>query len=133
VSSHTTGIQKLQQFHPSNAIAMHYSDAEKLGIRSGDSIRITTPGGIVKGQALVRNGIQPGVLGIEHGFGHRELGARQHRIGDRFTTPSRLAGLGVNINDLGFADPQREGASVLADWVVGSVARQGLPARVEKA
>jgi len=133
VSSHTTGIQKLQQFHPSNAIAMHFSDAAKLGVSSGDDIRIITPGGIVKGRALVREGIQPGVLGIEHGFGHRELGARRHRIGERFTHPSKLAGMGVNINDLGFADPQREGASVLADWVVGSVARQGLPARVEKA
>lgn len=133
VSSHTNGIQKLQQFHPSNAIALHTQDAERLGIRNGDLIRVTTPGGIVKGQALVRNGIQPGVLGIEHGFGHRELGARSHRIGDRNTPVSKLAGTGVNINDLGFADPQREGASVLADWVVGSVARQGLPARVEKA
>jgi tetrathionate reductase subunit A len=133
LSSHTAGIEKLQRFHPSNAIAMHTGDAARLGIRSGDTIRVVTPGGIVKGQALVRDGIQPGVLGIEHGFGHRELGARRHRIGEHFTTPSQLAGMGVNINDLGFADPQRQGASVLADWVVGSVARQGLPARVEKA
>lgn len=133
MSSHTTGIPKLQQFHPTNGIAMHAADATQLGISSGDDIRIITPGGIITGQALVREGIQPGVLGIEHGFGHRELGARRHRIGDRFTHASKLAGMGVNINDLGFADPQREGASVLADWVVGSVARQGLPARVEPA
>lgn len=133
VSSHTIGLQKLQQFHPSNAITLHHSDAAKLGVSTGDPVRIITPGGIVKGRALVRGGIRPGVIGIEHGFGHRELGARAHRIGERSTQELKLAGLGVNINDLGFADPQREGASVLADWVVGSVARQGLPARVEKA
>ncbi len=133
MSSHTTGIQKLQQFHPSNAILIHTDDAARIGIQSGDPVRVITPGGIIKGSALVRDGIQPGVLGIEHGFGHRELGARRHRIGDQFNQPSKLAGMGVNINDLGFADPQRKGVSVLADWVVGSAARQGLPARVEPA
>ncbi len=81
----------------------------------------------------MREGIQPACSASNTVSDTGELGARRHRIGERFTHPSKLAGMGVNINDLGFADPQRKGASVLADWVVGSVARQGLPARVEKA
>lgn len=131
VSSHTAGIQKLQQFHPSNAIIINSKDAAIRGISNGAKIRISTPGGSIEAVALVRNGIAPGVLGIEHGFGHRELGARKHRIGNKLTQGSSLAGQGVNLNDLGFSDPTRQGLNVLADWVVGSVARQGLPARVE--
>ncbi len=132
-SSHTIGLPGLQEIHPKNGIAIHATDAVALGIRTGDKVRITTPGGSVVGAAVVRHGIQRGVLGIEHGFGHRELGARAHRIGGSLQEANRLAGYGVNINDLGFADPRRSGFSVLTDWVVGSVARQGLPARIERA
>jgi tetrathionate reductase subunit A len=131
-SSHSIGVSSLQQIHPSNAIAIHLRDADRLGVHNGDRIRVTTPGGSVEGVALVRAGIQPGVLGIEHGFGHRELGARAHRIGDQLGANNPRAGYGVNINDLGFADPRRVGLSVLTDWVVGNVARQGLPAKVQK-
>ncbi len=132
-SSHTIGLASLQQIHPKNGIAIHVVDAAELGIKTGDQVRVTTPGGSVVGAALVRHGIQQGVLSIEHGFGHRQLGARAYRIGDKLQKANRLSGYGVGINDLGFADPRREGLSVLTDWVVGNVARQGMPARIELA
>lgn len=132
-SSHTIGLASLQQVHPKNGISIHTNDAAALGVSTGDQIRITTPGGSVVGAALVRNGIQPGVLGIEHGFGHRQLGARPHQIGDHLTKANPIAGYGVNINDLGFSDPVKKGLSVLTDWVVGNVVRQGIPAKVERA
>ena len=131
-SSHTIGTASMQQIHPLNPVSMHRRDAESLGVRSGDRIRITTPGASLETVVQVREGIQPGVLAIEHGFGHHELGARRHRIGEHWQPGSALAKKGVNINDLGFADPVRKGLNVLADFVVGSVARQGLPAKVEK-
>lgn len=131
-SAHSIGAKTLRAIHPSNYVGLHREDAANLGIRSGDAIRVTTPGGTVQAIAQVRSGIQRGVLGIEHGFGHRQLGARSQRIGDRVMTADRGAANGVNINNLGFADPKRPGFSVLADWVVGNVARQGLPAKVEK-
>ena len=40
---------------------------------------------------------------------------------------------GVNLNDLGFADPKRSGLPTLGDWVIGTAARQALPARIELA
>lgn len=131
-SSHTIGLASLQQVHPKNGISIHADDAASLGVITGDPIRITTPGGSVVGAALVRNGIQPGVLSIEHGFGHSQLGASAYRVGSRVQRANPLAGYGVNINDLGFADPVKKGLSVLTDWVVGSVVRQGVPARVER-
>lgn len=131
-SSHTIDARSLRAIHPSNYVGLHRDDAATLGVRNGDSIRITTPGGSALALAQVRSGIQRGVLGIEHGFGHRQLGAAAQRIGDQLVPADRGAANGVNINSLGFADPKRAGFSVLADWVVGSVARQGLPAKVEK-
>jgi len=131
-SSHTIGLAKMQQIHPENPVAMHSSDAAKLGVRTGDMIRITTPGASIDTQVQVREGIQPGVLAIEHGFGHRQLGGHQQQIGQQIMAASALARKGLCINDLGFADPVRKGISVLTDFVVGNVARQGLPAKVEK-
>jgi len=131
-SSHTIGTKSLQIIRPQNFIGMHRDDAIKLGVITGDKIRVTTPGGSVVSPVQVRAGIQRGVLGIEHGFGHRQLGAQPYRIGTRIIASEGGAGNGVNINDLGFADPKRKGLSVLSDWVVGSVARQGLPAKVTK-
>lgn len=43
-----------------------------------------------------------------------------------------LRGAGVNLNDLAVLDPSRHGRYPLVDWAIGSSARQGLPARVEK-
>lgn len=40
-------------------------------------------------------------------------------------------GSGINLNDLGFADPTREVANTWLDWVSGASVRQGLPARIE--
>ena len=131
-SSHTIGIASLQEIHPVNPVSMHHKDAAALGISNGDRIRISTPGASVETMVQVREGIHPGTIAIEHGFGHHELGARKHRIGERWLPGSSLAGKGVNINDLGFADPKHEGLNVLSDFVVGSVARQGLPAKIEK-
>lgn len=131
-SSHTITAPSLRAIHPSNAVGIHRDDAARLQIRSGDRIRVVTPGGSAEAVAQVRGGLQRGVLAIEHGFGHRQLGAGSQRIGDRVLTSDPAIGAGININDLGFADPKRVGFSVLADWVVGNVARQGLPARVER-
>ncbi len=131
-SSHTIDAQSLRAIHPSNTIGLHRSDAERLGVRSGEAVRVTTPGGSVEAIAQVRSGIKRGVLGIEHGFGHRQLGASVQRIGKQVLPADGGAGNGVSINDLGFADPKRSGYCVLTDWVVGSVARQGLPAKIEK-
>lgn len=131
-SSHTIGSARLQQIQPQNPISLHRDDAGRLGVKTGDRIRVVSPGGSVEGIALVRGGIQAGVVGIEHGFGHRELGARLHRLGEEPLARAVGAGAGANHNELGCPEPHRPGVTFLTDWVVGNVARQGLPARVEK-
>lgn len=131
-SSHTNGLARLDSLRKSNAIALNDRDAAQLGIQTGDWIRVTSPGNSVIGQALVRKGIAQGALGIEHGWGHKELGARAHHVANRVFAGLPARGLGVNANDLGYADPTSEATMLMADPVVGSIARQAIPAKVEK-
>jgi tetrathionate reductase subunit A len=74
-----------------------------------------------------------GALGIEHGFGHRELGAGSHSIDGEPYGGNRWVGAGVNLNDMGFADPTRKIQGTWLEPVSGASVRQGLPVRVRKA
>ncbi|MCL5060640.1 MAG: tetrathionate reductase subunit TtrA, partial [Candidatus Thermoplasmatota archaeon] len=104
-----------------------------FGLESGDAAVIRTPGGSVRGRVIVHAGVMPGVLAVEHGFGHRELGARAHRIGKARQPEVPAIGAGINLNDLGLADPTRQGKSVWVDAVSGTSVRNGLPAAVARA
>ena len=131
-NSYSIGARRLRGLHPDNPVAINPADAARFGIATGDAIRITSPGGTATGVAVVRRGVMAGVLAIEHGFGHREHGARGHLIGGRMQPADPAIAAGVCLNDLGIADPTRAGASVYVDPVSGTAVRQGIPARVEK-
>ena len=75
-------------------------------------------------------GVMPGVIAVEHGYGHRELGARAHHIGEQQQPHKPQLAAGININDLGLADPTYPGRSVWVDTVSGASVRNGLPARL---
>ncbi|GAD79419.1 tetrathionate reductase subunit A [Vibrio ezurae] len=115
-----------------NPVYIHPNDAQLAGIETGDEFVIETPGGSTKAYAMILSGITEGTLGLEHGFGHTELGQRSHWIGDK-QQPVKIDGRdGVNINDIGLIDPTRKGKGVMLDWVVGGAARQSLPAKIRK-
>lgn len=132
MNSYAIGVERLRGLHSSNPVAINIEDAKKLSIRNGDKVRITTPGGSVVGTALVRHGVMQGTVAVEHGYGHRELGARAHVIGG--VRQAERAGLdaGICLNDIGLPDPTTGGKSVWLDPVAGSAVRQGLPARIER-
>lgn len=132
VSAYTIGATRLRHLHPENPVGVNVEDARRLGIETGDRIRIATPGGSEPATAIVRHGVMPGVLAVEHGFGHKEFGARAHVIGDRRQPDVPEISAGVNLNDLGLADPTRSGASVWVDPVAGTAVRQGIPAKLER-
>ena len=132
MSSISIGVDRLRQVHPHNPVSINRQDGERLGLRNGDKVRIVTPGGSVIGLALLRDGIQPGAVGIEHGYGHTEL-ARAHVVDGKAMPHNPALAAGVNLNDLGFGDPTRGAhANVWIDWVSGAAVRQGLPARIER-
>ncbi|MFS6804423.1 tetrathionate reductase subunit A [Edwardsiella tarda] len=115
-----------------NPLYLHPQDGARWGIANGDWVEVTTPGGTLRARAMLLESAMPGVIAIEHGYGHWELGARSHII-DGVAQPepaTRLAG--VSLNQLGLVDPTRQSPGVVLDWVVGAAARQGLPARIRR-
>ncbi|QUS42192.1 tetrathionate reductase subunit TtrA [Tardiphaga alba] len=134
MSSISIGASRLRQVHPSNPVVLNRHDAARLGIANGDAIAIETPGGRVSGVALLRDGIVPGTIAVEFGYGHWEQGARSHIVDGRPTPVNDQIKAGVNMNLLGFADPTTPGSpNVWIDWVSGAVVRQGIPARLFRA
>src|SRR5690606_3480290 len=94
---------RLRQVHPHNPISLNKEDALALGIA------------------------------IEHGYGHKQLGAAPQWVDGKPMPHNPKHGNGVNLNNLGFADPTRpEKDNIWVDWVSGAAVRQALPARVEK-
>jgi len=132
-NSYSIGARRLRGIHPDNPVAVHPDDAAHLGLHSGDEVYLETPGGRAKATVILRHGVQRGVVAIEHGFGHRELGARAHRIGDKTQPHEPAIAAGVNLNDMGLSDPSRSGRNVFVDPVAGTAVRQGLPARLVQA
>ncbi|TNE67449.1 MAG: tetrathionate reductase subunit TtrA [Rhodobacteraceae bacterium] len=131
-NSYSVGSPALLRIVASNPVIVGTALAREHGIATGDMIRLTTPGGTLESVAVVRNGIAPDTVAIEHGFGHKGFGAQDITI-DGHTTPgdARLAA-GVLLNDLGIIDPTRSRPGVWVDPVSGTAVRQGLPARIER-
>lgn len=132
MSSYSVGLERLRMIKPYNPVLLHRDDAKKFGIEHGDTVEIESPGGKVIGLALVSAGVMPGAIGIEHGYGHHELGASEHLIDGQPQPAQEWIGAGINLNDLGFADPTREVPSTWLEHVSGASIRQGLPVRVRK-
>lgn len=129
-NSYSIGARRLRGIHPDNPVTLHPDDAAHLGLRSGDLVYLETPGGRAKATVMLRHGVQRGVVAVEHGFGHREHGARAHRIGDKLQPHEPGIAAGTNLNDIGLHDPTRNGRNVFVDSVSGTTVRQGLPARL---
>ncbi|PCM46208.1 molybdopterin dinucleotide binding domain-containing protein [Marinobacter sp. ANT_B65] len=131
MNSYAIGLERLRMIKPYNPVLMHRNDAEKFGVRHGDTISIESPGGKVLALALVGDNVHEGAIGIEHGYGHRELGAASHIIDGEERAGNSFLAAGVNINDLGFSDPTRkDGTATWLENVSGASVRQGLPVRV---
>ena len=133
MSSMSIAADRLRQVHPHNPISLHRDDAQKLGIQNGDRIEVTSPGASIQGVALVRQGIAPGAIAIEYGYGHKQLGAAVQVVDGQPMAHNPQHGNGVNLNLLGFADPTRPARdNVWVETVSGAVVRQGLPVKVRK-
>ena len=132
MSSSTATIPRLHHVKPTNLVALNPEDGKRYGLVHGDTVRITTPGGHAEAQISLLHGVMPGVIAIEHGYGHREMGAAQHYLDGEAMPIDEKIKAGINLNDLGFADPTRKVANTWLDWVSGASVRQGLPAKIER-
>ncbi|GLR64496.1 molybdopterin-dependent oxidoreductase [Marinospirillum insulare] len=132
MNSYAIGNERLRMIKPYNPVQMNIKDAQRFGINHGDTISIESPGGEVVGLALVSESVMPGSLGIEHGYGHRDLGATPHIIDGESQPDMPWMRAGLNINDLGFRDPTRNVDGTWLEPISGASVRQGLPVRVTR-
>ncbi|HDL6952925.1 TPA: tetrathionate reductase subunit TtrA [Yersinia enterocolitica] len=132
MSSSTAMIERLRAVKSTNLVAINPQDAQRNGIQHGDIVRLMTPGGQMEVQVSLLDGVMPGVVAIEHGYGHREMGTRAHTLDGIVMASDPRIGQGTNLNDLGFTDPTREVPNTWLDWVSGAAVRQGLPAKLQR-
>lgn len=91
-------------------------DAHRLGIATGDVVRVSSGTGAIEVPAEVTADLMPGVVSVPHGWGHDRPGTGWSRAA---ATP------GVSVNDV--TDATR------FDPLSGNAAVSGVPVRVERA
>ncbi|PTW62077.1 tetrathionate reductase subunit A [Breoghania corrubedonensis] len=132
-NSYSIGAPALRRIVASNPALVGTGLAAQNGLKTGDRVRLTTPGGSLETVVVVRDGVAPGVVAIMHGFGHRAFGASEIRIDDQVWEADEGIGAGVLLNDIGMLDPTRTtNPGVWVDPVSGTAVRHGLPARLTR-
>lgn len=131
--SRTAENQLLVSLMRENYVEIHRKDAERLGIQTGDLVRVwskTNPKGVV-GRARVTEGIRPGVINVPHSFGHWEYGSQPWKVindpqplpGGGFPVPGKWDnswyGAGVTANPILRID-ESIGSAGLSDPIGGS-------------
>lgn len=122
----------LHAVKPQGIVALNRKDAGHYAVKSGDTVEITTPSGSARATVLVTDGVAAGTIAIEHGYGHKAMGAAAYEIDGRVVPANEMIARGININDLGLADTSKAVASPWVDWVCGSAVRQGIPAKITR-
>lgn len=132
-SAASAASEQIREIRYTNYIELNTLTGSRLGINTGDSVKVSSPHGSVTGICRLRQGIHPESIGIEHGFGRFGEGATDVTIGDKTIKLSKSRAAGAWINQLGMYDPCRTGQQPLADFACGSNARQAIPVKIEKA
>ena len=116
--SRTAGCYWLQALEPENSIVMNTVDAKRLGLTTGDSVKITSasnPEGVWKlgpmgtksviGKVKVIEGIRPGSITFSLGSGHWLYGAGDVSIDGTIIKGDPRRGTGVHANVTMRMDP----------------------------
>jgi tetrathionate reductase subunit A len=132
INSYAVISERLLAIKPINMVMLHTEDARRLGVVQGDRVRVVSPAGSAEARVVVGDVVMPGVVAVEHGFGHTALGASDVVVDGKPIRARRNVAAGFCLNDLAPSDPTRKGLSTLVEHEYGSAARQGIPVRVEK-
>lgn len=97
----------LLELAPEAFVDMSPIDAQRLGLRAGDSVRVhssTYPRGIV-GRVRPLPGVRPGVVVFPHGYGHWQYGSGGYSVNGRKADGDRARNAPVRLNALMRLDP----------------------------
>ena len=130
--SRTIADYWLNSIYPENSIIVNPLDAEKLKIKTGDQVRIssaTNPEGAwivgsgekkpMIAKVQVSSTIQPGVVTFAHGYGHWATGAADTIIDGKLIKGDPRRGAGFNANAAMWTDPYLKNTCVM-DPIGGS-------------
>ncbi len=142
--SRTPGNPWLRELQPENSILLAAADARRLGLSTGDRVRVVSdsnPEGVwvlpnsgtrpMVGRVEVVQGIRPGVISFSLGFGHWAYGACDVQIDGEIVPGDPRRGAGVHANAAMQVDPHLEDVC-LQDKVGGSVSFYDSPVRLVK-
>jgi anaerobic selenocysteine-containing dehydrogenase len=131
--SRTITMPYLTDIMPENAIILHTSDAKKLGVQTGDKVRVvsaTNPEGVydlhngskkpMVGKVQVTETIRPGVVTFTLGHGHWASGAADITIDGKMVKGDQRRSAGIHANAAMWIDPYLQNTCMI-DKVGGSV------------
>jgi len=121
----------LRQITPDNGIQIAAEDAQHMGVKDGEKIWVVTPHGKRSAMARVMQGIRPGVITFNVGYGHWGYGATNYQVGGKRIEGDRVRRVGINLNPIMRRDPDVK-QMTLMDLVGGSIVYFNTRARLEK-
>lgn len=129
---------------PENAVQINRQDAQRLGLRDGDKVRLVSrsnPQGVldlgngrrmpVAGKVRVREGVRPGVVAVSHHFGHWAYGAQEVVVDGRRVKGDPRRGRGLQPNMVMLLDRATRTGPV-TDPIGGSAAFFDTKVAIEK-
>ncbi|OGN85789.1 MAG: molybdopterin oxidoreductase [Chloroflexi bacterium GWC2_73_18] len=144
--SRTIGNYWLQPIMPENAVLMNPADADRLGLRDGQQVRIvsaTNPEGVwdlkngrkkpIVGALKLTQTMRPGVVSFVLGFGHWATGAEDIVVDGEVVKGDPRRATGIHANAAMWTDPALRHTTCLLDPVGGSVSFYDTKVRVEPA
>ena len=131
--SRTISHPYLTDSMPENGIIIHTSDAKKLGLKSGDKVRVsssTNPEGVwdlkngkkmpMVGKVQVTETIRPGIITFTVGYAHWATGAVDQTIDGKVIKGDPRRAAGIHANAAMWVDPHLKNTCMI-DKVGGSV------------
>ena len=79
IHTRSANAKWLDEIAHTNPLWIHPNDADRLGVRSGDIVRVSTETGFYVVKAWVTEGIRPGVVACSHHMGRWKLGGEGQR------------------------------------------------------
>ncbi|MBP2667264.1 MAG: anaerobic dehydrogenase, typically selenocysteine-containing, partial [Firmicutes bacterium] len=124
----------LRNLNKTNAIEVNPQDAEALGLKDGQKVKlIAATGGVAVGLLKTRAGIARGTVAVAFGYGHWEYGARAHQVDGKSAGGDPSIGTGVNLASISLIDPKVKTVFGYSEMSTGTAGRNGGAFRIEKA
>jgi tetrathionate reductase subunit A len=120
----------LQVLSDKNYIEINVLDANELGLKDGQKVRIESPTNETEGVLKIKEGVSRGTLGISFGYGKWEYGSKDATIDGKVVEGEGIRSVGTATNPLSMVDKSVGEKYGLSDVVSGTHNRSGIRAKI---